>query len=503
MITLKKNLFVSLLTMLILLTLPLVCFAGGYGKAGFPVTSSSDEAVQLFEQGRDAYEMGRMGDALLLLDKALQKDAHFASAWLYKAYAAEAEAEWKSYLDQALRYSSYASAGEKILIDIALTYSDNDVAERFRLAKRLTKLHPKSARALLVLAGEYQMKGEFLKFRDLANEAISLEPESPLGYRALAASFMFNEPTDFSLAEKYIRKFVDLRPNEASAWVSLGDVLRASLDLEPARNAYSNALKIDQSSVIALSKRAYVETYLGMFDDARSDFKKARILASESREKPNRQLVSYLFPGNGKIMGSEIDLASSAHAPSKHRMPLAGDSDNCYFCCTFISMVNGLYIVPDKSLTACRCLQREFNMESHAPESKVVEANFAFVDGIRAVQLKDLDKARKKALEYAEISNPGIPPVKNEAYNFMMGMIHYAEGSYNKSVNCFNRSDVSNICVKYNLGLAYDKLGQFEEAEKMFADVTCGDFGALKKPQMVNIAGNWLKSLTEAKMAER
>jgi tetratricopeptide (TPR) repeat protein len=503
MITLKKNVCVSMLAMLILLTLPLVCFAGGSGKAGLPVTSSSDEAVLLFEQGRDAYEMGRMGDAQLLLDKALQKDTHFALAWLYKAYSAESEPEWKGSLEQALRYRTYASAGERILIDIALTYSDNDVSERFRLAKRLTELHPESARALLVLAGEYQMNGEFSKFRDLAHEAISLEPESPLGYRALAASFMFNEPTDFSLAEKYVRKFVDLRPNEVSAHVSLGDVLRASLDLEPARNAYSNALKIDQSSVIALSKRAYVETYLGMFDDARNDFKKARMLASEGREKPNRQLVSYLFPGNGKIMGSEIDLALSAHGPSKSRMPLAGESDNCYFCCTFISMVNGLYIAPEKSLTACRCLQREFTMESHAPDSKVVEANFAFVDGIRAIQTMDLDKARKKALEYAEISNPGVVPVKNEAYNFMMGMIHYAEGSYNKSVNCFNRSDVSNVCVKYNLGLAYDKLGQFEEAEKMFTDVNCRDYGALKKPAVVKIAGSWLKLLSEAKLAEQ
>ena len=151
MITFKKNALFTLLAMLILLTLPLVCFADGYGKAGLPVTSSSDEAVLLFEQGRDAYEMGRMGDALLLLDKALQKDEHFALAWLYKAYSAESEPEWKGSLEQALRYRTYASEGEKILIDIALTYSDNDVSERFRLAKRLTELHPHSARALLVL----------------------------------------------------------------------------------------------------------------------------------------------------------------------------------------------------------------------------------------------------------------------------------------------------------------------------------------------------------------
>jgi tetratricopeptide (TPR) repeat protein len=503
MIPLKKNAFVTMLTMLILLTLPLVCFADGSGKAGFPVTSSSVEALQLFEQGRDAYEMGRIADALFLLDKALQRDAHFASAWLYKAYAAESEPEWKNNLEQALNYRAYASEGEKILIDIALTYSDNDVAERFRLAKRLTVLHPNSARALLVLAGEYQMNGEFSKFRDLAHEAIMLEPESPLGYRALAASWLFNEPADFSLAEKYIRKFVEFRPNEVSAHISHGDVLRANLDLELANDAYSNALRIDPASVIALSKRGYVQTYLGRFDNARSDFKKASAMASEGKQKPNRQLVYYLFPGNGKIMGTEIDITSLGHGPAKRRMPLAGDSDNCYFCCTFISMVNGLYITPDKSQAASRSLQRKFTMESRTPESNVVEANIAFVDGIRAIKLMDLDKARKRALEYAERSNPGILPVKNEAYNFMMGMIHYAEGSYGKSVSCFSRSDVSNICVKYNLGLAYHKSGKYEEAEKMFADVTCSDYGAVKKSHMVNIAGNWLKSLPEAKMAER
>jgi len=503
MITLKRNALVTMMTMFVLLTLPLVIFADGLGKSGLTVTSSSVEAVQLFEQGRDAYEMGRIDDANHLLAKALQKDEHFASAWLYKAYAAESEPEWKSNLEKALWNRTYASEGEKILIDIALTYPDNDVAERFKLAERLTELYPESARALLVLAGEHQMKGEFSKFRDLAHEAIRLDPDSPLGYRALAASLMFNEPADFSLAIKYISKFVELRPNEVSSHISLGDVLRANLDLTLAKEAYSNAIKIDPASAIALSKRGYVETYLGMFDEARSDFKRAYALASDGKEKPNRQLVSYLFPGNGKIMGTEINIASQSHGVAKRKMPMAGDSDNCYFCCTFISMVNGLYISPDKSMSACRCLQRELTIESHAPESKVVEANIAFVDGIRAIQQKDLDKGRKKALEFAEISNPEVVPVKNEAYNFMMGMIHFAEGSYVKSVNCFNRSDVSNICVKYNLGLAYDKLGMFEDAEKMFTDITCGDYGALKKPCMISIAGKWLNTLAETRVAER
>jgi tetratricopeptide (TPR) repeat protein len=495
----KRNAALTTLAICMILTMPLVCFADGLTKGDIPATTSSGEALELFIQGRDAFEMGRLSDATVLFDKALQKDGRFASAWLYKAYASGSDAEWKGNMEKAVHCRTYASEGEKLLIDIALTYASDDSKERYRLANQLATLYPGSARALLIKAGEYQLQGDFSKFRDLAQEAIAREPGSPLGYRALAASWLFNDPVDFDLAQKHMLKFVELRPNEASSHIALGDIYRANLDLELAMVNYQKAAIADPSSSIALSKLAYVQTYMGRFDEARANFKRASALnLNPEGVRANGKISSYLFPGTGRIDDPGDELVEAVIKKTGKKLTMDGNSDNCFFCCTFVSMNSGFHIAQKSQLTACRCLQYEFEKESCVPDAKTVESNIAFVESIRALQQNNFEQARQMAAQYAELTSPEIPANRNEAYNFLMGMIHQGEGHHTKAVTSFLRSDASNVCVKFNLGISYDKLHRFDEAKQMFADVAACEYNTRIKPQLIRNSENWLKSLEVA-----
>jgi tetratricopeptide (TPR) repeat protein len=496
----KKQLTSGATIWLFVLSLPFLCHAGASGNAEIPVTSSSDEAVIFFQQGREAFEMGRITDAVLCFENAVQKDAQFASAWLYKALMSESQDHWKANIDKAAKYRNQVSNGEGILIEIALTYAENDAEKRFQLAKKLAALYPESVRALLILAGEHQARGEIQAFRTLTEDAIGQDPESPLGYRSLAASYLLNEPVDFSLAGEYMQKFLELRPGEASAHIAVGDVNRARIDLLKANDAYSEAILIHPESTTALAKRGYIHTYTGMFDNARADFEKASALraATQDNNRINGALAAYLFPGTGKTMSQVYAAEETSGSKKSRRISLAGDSDNCYFCCTFISMTHGFYVTPNQTMPACRCLQREFEYESKVPEAKSIEANIAFVEGFQSIQLTDYNKALMKAQEYARIIDPEERPEKNEAYNYLMGLTNFAQGKYYQALNCFGRSDINNICVRFNMGLAYDKLGQVEKAEKMFNDVVHCGFANASNGQMVKIADQWLMSLASA-----
>ncbi|MBW6537583.1 MAG: hypothetical protein K0B11_21420 [Mariniphaga sp.] len=500
--SLKKNALPALLTLSVLFILPLVCLGERLNRPEVPDANSKSEAIQLFEQGREAFEMGRTSDAMVYFDKALQKDAQYASVWLYKAITAETDAEQKTSISKAVRFQNNATEGERILIDIELSYADNNSEKRFQLAKQLAELHPESARALLVLAGEYQAQGKIRKFRDLAGEAIRVEPESPLGYRALGASYLLNEPTDFSLAERHMRKFVELRPNEASAHIAMGDVHRAYLNLDHARIAYSKAIELEPESAAALSKRGYVHTYLGMFDEARADFKKATALVNHGQDysQPNGSMLSYLSPGNGKRTTSAVEITGKKQRNNK-RMPLSAATDNCYFCCNVISMSYGFYAAPDDLLNACNCLRHEFETESRAPNENTVEANIAFMYGFRAIQGKDYEKAKQIIEEYARTISPEMKPTKNEAHNFLEGLIYIGQENYHKALASFNKSDVNNIFVKYNLGLVYNKLEMYEEAQRAFKEVADFNFANAGETQMVKTANSWLKSYEDALMA--
>lgn len=499
-----KNVLFTAFAVLIFILLPLAFFANGMSNSEWPGNSSSEEAAQFFAQGREAFEMGRTSDAILYFDKAVQKDAQYAVAWLYKALAAETDADRKACIDKAVRFRNNATEAERVLIDIELTYADDNSQRRFQLAKQLVELHPENARALLILAGEYQQQGEISKFRDLANEAIRVEPGSPLGYRALAASWLLNEPVDFSLADKYMHKFVELRSGEASAHIALGDVCRASLKLDKAKNAYSKAIEIAPQNAVALSKRGYIHTYMGMFENARADFEKAAAPGSHIKDysKTNFSLVSYLFPGNGKAPNPIVEPTGKKQGKNK-RFPLNGDSDNCYFCCNAISMSYGFFASPDLSMDACRCLRHEFDMESKVPDETTIEANIAFMRGLNAIHQADYEKALQIIEEYAHIINPGMNPQKNEAHNFLAGMIYLDQGKYSKALTSFNKSETANIFVKYNMGLVYDKLGRYEEAKDLLKDVADLQFANACNTQIAKRAKVWLKSYENSSLAQK
>lgn len=484
--------------------LPLFALGEIRNRSESPDVNAKPEAVQLFEQGREAFEMGRMGDANFYLDKSLQKDARYASAWLYKAKSAETDAEQVASLEKAVNFRNSVTEGERILIEMEMAVSENNPEKRFQLARRLAELNPGSARALLVLAGEYQQRGDINKFRDLAFEAIRVEPDSPLGYRSLAASWLLNEPTDFTLAAKYMEMYVKLRPDEASAHVALGDVERASLNLNQAIIDYSKAIGLEPDHAVALSKRGYVNTYLGLFEDARADFRAASALESRGYNyaAPNTSLISYLYPCNGTGAMDNEAATTDTHV-KRHWMPLDAQTDNCYFCCTFISMTHGIYASPESSLNACSSLQHEFVMESRAPGLNAIEANIAFIEGFRAIQEKDYEKAGQVIEKYAQTISPDMKSNRNEAHNFLEGLMYSEQENYEKALACFSKSDVNNIFVKYHLGVAYQKLERYEEAREVLSQVADCKFANIGDTQMVKRANEWLNSYELALKSSR
>ncbi len=479
--------------------LPGMCLADGRDKNEIPVTcpSSSREALQCFENGREAFEMGRINDANDQLDKAIQIDPRFASAYLYKAYAAHSDLEWRTYLGQAVINRNLVSEGEKILIDMETALSVRNGEKRLELARHLVELYPLSSRAHLILAGEYQVRKEYTKCRGLAYDAIHLDPDSPLGYRTLASSYLFNEPLDFELALKCMEKFVDLRPTEASAFMALGDVHRARLSFDRVVMAYNRAIKIDPKSAIAYAKKGYIDTYQGYFDDGRKDWAMSLNLLKENDRSnwPNNSVISYLYPGNTKfadIETSVVDLKDNTWKNGKD--PLQAPEDDHYFCCTVISMKHGVYVSPFQSMNECSALQREFSKESKAPEPTLIEANITFIQSVHALFQGDFEQATQKAEAHARLVEPYKSPRKLQVYNYLMGLINLKQEHFGKAVTYYLKSDINNSCVKYELGLAYDGLGEWEKAQEMFDQVSKCNFTTAAEPRITRISSKWLKT---------
>jgi tetratricopeptide (TPR) repeat protein len=237
-----------------------------------------------------------------------------------------------------------------------------------------------------------------------------------------------------------------------------------------------------------------------MFDEARADFKKAIELANHGQDysQPNFNMSSYLSPGNGTTAAIEF---TGKEKKNNKRMPLSAATDNCYFCCSVISMSYGFYAAPDNLLNACNCLRHELETESKAPSENTVEANIAFMNGFSAIHQEDFEKAKQIIEEYARTISPELKSQKNEAHNFLEGLIYVGQENCHKALASFNKSDVNNIFVKYNLGLVYNNLEMYEEAKKAFAQVADFKFANAGETQMAKTANSWMKSYEDALLA--
>jgi len=477
----KTIILLNALSLLTILVAPIWSFANYEVKGEIPITCNSNDALQSFLDGREAFEMNRIDAALNLFDEALIKEPSFALAYLYKAYSSDNIAEKQINIDQALKFLNKTSEGERILLEMESIAPGNNEGKRLQLATQLVKLYPNSARALLIMAGEYQALNDITKFRDLVKDAIQTEPNSPLGYRALAASYLLDKPMDLLLAEKYMGKFVELRPNEALAYLALGDVYRAQTRLLDAKEAYSKAIEINPKADVAFAKRGYMNSFLGTFEEAESDFQTSRDLKSK-KSIHNNYLLSFLFPDSesSKFQNGN-DLAYDPNSLQNEH----------YFCCSYIAMSKGLFAPPVESLDESTCLGHALLNEAVAPDVSKMLSNFAFLSSFRAILSGDFELATQKIDEFDHLTMDSKDPQSSPVYNYLTGLNHLKQKQYARAINHYQKSDLTNACVKFELGLAYYEVGDYEKARELFQQVTQCNFPSIKTPAMVKLVQKW------------
>jgi tetratricopeptide (TPR) repeat protein len=103
----------------------------------------------------------------------------------------------------------------------------------------------------MVLAAAQGALNQFPGQRATLEKVIALSPDFAPAPVALAASYLFNAPTDFTKAEKYYRRAIAIAPGVDTYYWSLGDVYRGSNRLQEARRYYQLALRLDPKDLTA------------------------------------------------------------------------------------------------------------------------------------------------------------------------------------------------------------------------------------------------------------
>ncbi len=446
-----------------------------------PVTTESDEARHHFLQGQRALDVGRSLDARVHFQRAVAADPMFAHAYLRLANSATSLDEYRQNLDLANQHAGHASESEQLLIRIEQESFENDVADQLELAEALVELQPSSPRAWLTLAGVQSALNLHEAARATMMKAVELAPTFSAPYAQLGNSYLFNEPKDYAEAEEYMRKVVELEPEEQLAHDFLGDALRAQSKFEEAREAYTTAARLDPTNGSPLQQRGHVNSFLGDYEAARADYDAAIELGQANQAPAFAVWRAYVSVYEGRPESAVDELGEMVEAIDEMDIPEpTGLKINLLTNQAIIAMHDGQLDAAAEALAARTALMNEESDRVGTEDFRMGQnANIAYFDGVLAARKGDYRTATAKAREFATLVEADANPRKLEPMHDLMGLTSLLQGRYQEAVQHYRQANTNNVYTKYHLALAHEGVGNAAESQRLFGEIASENFNSV------------------------
>ena len=177
-----------------------------------PITTSSDDARQLYMKGRDLQEKLRATDARNLYEQAVAKDPNFALAYVGLANTAGTTKEFIEAATKAASMTGGVSEGERHIIlamDAGLKSQPDAVLQHYTA---LVESFPNDERAQNLLANVYFTRQDYTAAIDHFVKATTINPSFSQPYNQLGYAYRFIGKYDE--AEKTFKKYTELIPDD-------------------------------------------------------------------------------------------------------------------------------------------------------------------------------------------------------------------------------------------------------------------------------------------------
>lgn len=449
-----------------------------------PITTSSEKALALYEEGEYFLDVGRGIQAREKFQASASSDPAFALAYYGRSNAALSFAEFQTSIDTALKHSEGISDGERMLIEINKSFTTNDSAAGLAIAQELVGEFPDSARARVVLAGMQANENDNVGARASYKKALELDPGMAAALTGLATNNLFGEPKNFAEAQDWANKFIAAYPEEAKGHEILGDIKRAQNDLDAALSAYNAASQVDPQLELAAHKRGHVNSFLGNIAEARSAYDEAIALAPlESKAS------SAVYKGFTNIYGDDIPAAIDELVALSDEIESMGTPADqvkglqvfALSSAAFAAMQAGMFERAEPIVVRRNELQMAISDDVGTEDARrILKANCQFFDGMLAAFRGDTGAAAEHAAAIAILVKNDDSPRKLEGAHWVLGLSALRTGEFATAVSELRQADyANNMFVRYHLALAEEGVGNAEEASKLFNEVATFNFNSV------------------------
>jgi len=450
------------------------------------VTTASMDAYNYFLRGREEYEKFYYDDARQFLEKAIELDATFASAYLYLADVYRSLHDYKAHdktLEKAKALSEKATEKERLYIEAEYAISiEDDPEERFRILTQLATKYPKEKRAHQYLGWYYYNKDLFYRALEEFNTALELDPNYGEALNGLA--YTYAEMGDYAQAIEYFKRYASVSPGDANPFDSMGDLYFRMGQLDEALAQYKEAIFVKPGFLYTSRNIAYIyalkEDYAEAMKWMDYGISKAQSSGIKAGDYWYKAFYSY-FLGNFDQALNILDTAEYLMEPIEYE--------------SGISSVDGLRSLVYRDMKEYE-LSQNYSKDWYAyaldsPFYTTMTVDYNFDLGLKELKQENINSARARLAtikSYLPDVEPGYKDLALFLHDLLYAEVLLAQDSLEKAIAVFEKTaklevdrplyyfpGIHNIYNKNIVARVYKKKGDVDRAILEYEKLTNPD----------------------------
>jgi tetratricopeptide (TPR) repeat protein len=429
-----------------------------------PITTTSEEARQLYLKGRDLAEKLRATDAHTYYEQAVSKDPKFALGYVGLANTSATTKDFIEAATRAAALSGEISEGERhIVLGLEAAMKGNPPVVLTHYTE-LVRLFPNDERAHALLGNTYFGRQEYESAVEHFVTATTINPSFSQPYNQLGYAYRFLDK--LSDAETAFKKYIELIPNDPNPHDSYAELLMKMGRFDESIKAYEKALSLDSNFVASYVGIGNDHMFAGRPDQARAAFAKIAAVARNTGEKRLSHFwtaASYVHEGATDKALEEIR-AEYALADGEHdAVSMSGDLVQMGDILREAGRLEDAAAKYDEAVTLISKAQVPDELKD------ATRRNNVFEQGRLAVAKKDVATAKAKAAEYGTLIASRKAPLEARQQHELNGLIALAEKRAPAAVQEFSNGNQQDPRILYLTAVALRDAGDAAKASAMAA----------------------------------
>jgi len=435
---------------------------GGADKV--PITTSSEEARDLYLKGRDLAEKLRATDARTFYERAVAKDPDFALAHIGLANTAPTTKAFIDSVARAVALAGKVSEGERHIIlaaDAGLKGNAPAVVSHYT---DLVRLFPNDERAHALLGNTYFGRQDYDAAIKEFVKATTINPSFSQPYNQLGYAYRFLDR--YADAETAFKKYIELIPGDPNPHDSYAELLMKMGRFDESIKAYEKALSLDPNFVASYIGIGHDHLFAGRPDEARATFSKIDAIARNSGERRQAHFwtaASYVHEGATDKALAELRTNYGLAEAEHDAATMGGD----------LVLMGDVLREAGRLDEAAKKYDEAVTVVSAAQVPDEVKAanrrNNAFEHARLAVAQNDLAAAKAKTAEYAKQVESRKAPFELRQLHELNGSIALAEKRASAAVQEFKQANQQDPRILYLTAVALRDAGDAKGAAAVAA----------------------------------